>query len=244
MDKSLWNRIKPQRKTARGKHGQTDSVANRGAACKREKPKKASIPLGYVDPGLSSGASMRRGIFRSPKSMHLLIVTKKAAQNGGKASPRGLLRAGSLILPCAIGSSGICHDKREGDGATPAGRWQLLDGFYRGDRIPRPRAWRLFQPLKRDMGWCDAPGSPSYNRPVKLPFSAGHENLWRDDALYDLVIVLGYNLYPRREGRGSAIFLHCARADFAPTAGCVALQPADLRRLLPLLSAKTTMIVR
>ncbi len=110
--------------------------------------------------------------------------------------------------------------------------------------MPRPRAWRLFQPLKRDMGWCDAPGSPSYNRPVKLPFSAGHENLWRDDALYDLVIVLGYNLYPRREGRGSAIFLHCARADFAPTAGCVALQPADLRRLLPLLSAKTTMIVR
>jgi L,D-peptidoglycan transpeptidase YkuD (ErfK/YbiS/YcfS/YnhG family) len=169
---------------------------------------------------------------------------KKAGKSDGQALIMGQLQAGALTVPCAIGARGILHDKREGDRATPAGAWPLLNGFYRPDRGPRPKAWQPLQPLRPDMGWCDDPASPVYNRPVHLPFGAGHELMWRDDGLYDVVIVLGYNLHPRRKNRGSAIFLHCARQDLGPTAGCIALRPADLRRLLPRLSAKTVLIVR
>jgi L,D-peptidoglycan transpeptidase YkuD (ErfK/YbiS/YcfS/YnhG family) len=93
-------------------------------------------------------------------------------------------------------------------------------------------------------GWCDDPESACYNRAVCLPFGAAHERLWRPDRLYDLVVVLAYNIHPRRKGRGSAIFLHCARPDFAPTEGCIALAFEDLRRLLPRLSRNTVLIIR
>jgi L,D-peptidoglycan transpeptidase YkuD (ErfK/YbiS/YcfS/YnhG family) len=176
--------------------------------------------------------------------MTQLVVMKKASKSDGQAIIQGHLRIGPVTMPCAIGASGILHDKREGDRATPAGTWPLLHGFYRADRGPRPKAWRPLEMLRQDMGWCDDPASALYNRPVRLPFSAGHEIMWRDDGLYDVVIVLGHNLHPRRKTRGSAIFLHCARDDLAPTAGCIALRPEDLRRLLPRLSAKTVLIVR
>jgi len=176
--------------------------------------------------------------------MRLLIVTKKAVTETGQTAHRGHLRVGALSLPCAIGGAGIFQDKREGDRATPAGAWPLLAGYYRADRGPRPRAWQVLTPLRRNMGWCDDPLSPSYNRPVPLPFSGSCELMWRDDGLYDIVIVLGHNLHPRRKNRGSAIFLHCARDGFVPTAGCIALRASDLRRLLPRLSANTVMIVR
>ncbi len=99
-------------------------------------------------------------------------------------------------------------------------------------------------PIKPGDGWCDDPGSPSYNRRVALPCRASHEKLWRRDRLYDLVTVLGYNIHPRRKYRGSAIFLHCAAPDFAPTEGCVALRYDDLRRLLPRLSRKAMLTIR
>lgn len=142
---------------------------------------------------------------------------------------------------CTAGKTGISHRKAEGDKATPAGAYRLLYGYYRGDRGARPRCAIPLKPLRRDDGWCDDPGSPRYNRPVRLPSKPSHEDLWRQDGLYDLILVLDYNLQPRRRGKGSAIFLHCARtgihaSDFKPTLGCVALRQADLRRLLPRLS--------
>jgi L,D-peptidoglycan transpeptidase YkuD (ErfK/YbiS/YcfS/YnhG family) len=176
--------------------------------------------------------------------MRFLVVTKKAAPQKPGTGFHGHLRAGMLTFPCAIGGAGIRRDKREGDRATPAGIWPLLGGFFRADRVPRPQAWPELTSLRRDMGWCDDPLSSSYNRLVRLPFSGSHEIMWRDDGLYDVVIVLGHNLYPRRKNRGSAIFLHCARDDFAPTAGCVAVRRADLLRLLPRLSPKTVLIVK
>ncbi len=94
--------------------------------------------------------------------------------------------------------------------------------------------------MRRQDGWCDAVSDRNYNRPVQHPYSASAERLWRDDALYDLVIVLGYNDHPRRQGLGSAIFMHVARPDYAPTEGCIALRPADLRRFLGLLRPDTT----
>jgi L,D-peptidoglycan transpeptidase YkuD (ErfK/YbiS/YcfS/YnhG family) len=143
-----------------------------------------------------------------------------------------------------LGRGGVRRDKREGDHASPAGSWRFLLGFYRADRRLARSPGLPMRPIRRDQGWCDDPESPLYNRLVAWPFDRSHENLWRDDDLYDLVIVLDYNIRPRRKQRGSAIFLHCARPGFAPTEGCVALQRDDLRRLLPRLSRKTVLTIR
>lgn len=148
------------------------------------------------------------------------------------------------MVRCALGRAGIRHAKREGDCATPAGSFRLLGGFFRPDKVAR-QAWRLpLHPIGRGDGWCDDPDSALYNRRVRLPFRAGHEKLWRKDRLYDLVLVLDYNIYPRRRYRGSAIFLHCARPDLAPTEGCVALRAGDLRRLLPRLSRDAVLTIK
>jgi len=156
----------------------------------------------------------------------------------------GRLHAGPLVIACALGRAGIRHAKKEGDHATPAGEFRLLAGFFRADIVLR-RAWSLpMRPVRPNDGWCDDPESAAYNRHVTLPYKGGHEKLWRADHLYDLVIVLDYNNRPRRKNRGSAIFLHCARPDLAPTEGCVALRPDDLRRLLPRLAKKAVLTIR
>jgi L,D-peptidoglycan transpeptidase YkuD (ErfK/YbiS/YcfS/YnhG family) len=122
--------------------------------------------------------------------------------------------------------------KREGDGATPVGSWELREVFYRADRVRRPHTRLPVTPLRKDAGWCDAPDDRNYNRPVTLPYPARAECLWRADRLYDLLVVFEYNTRPRVRHRGSAIFLHVASAHLAPTEGCIALAPAHLLRLL------------
>jgi len=124
---------------------------------------------------------------------------------------------------CATGRGGVTRAKREGDGATPIGRWPLRRVLYRPDRLAAPATRLPCAAVDPRDGWCDDPEHPAYNRPVKLPFAASHEVLWRDDGLYDVVVVLGHNDDPPVPGAGSAIFLHVARPDHAPTAGCVAL---------------------
>lgn len=134
------------------------------------------------------------------------------------------------------------NDKREGDGKTPLGRWKILNLYYRADRITIPNNLSIeAYPIEEDMGWCDDSNHPLYNQAVTLPFEAGHERLYRDDACYDLLLVLDYNLNPIIKGKGSAIFLHIARevkeaADYAPTEGCVALSKNDLLTMLPFLN--------
>jgi L,D-peptidoglycan transpeptidase YkuD (ErfK/YbiS/YcfS/YnhG family) len=144
---------------------------------------------------------------------------------------------GRLVWPggrvrCALGAGGLRADKREGDGATPAGTFALREVLYRPDRIEEPATGLPVRALDPADGWCDDPRDPAYNRPVRLPHPARHERLWRDDPLYDLLAVIGYNDAPPITGAGSAIFLHVARADYGPTEGCVALALADLRALL------------
>jgi L,D-peptidoglycan transpeptidase YkuD (ErfK/YbiS/YcfS/YnhG family) len=178
------------------------------------------------------------------KSKHLLAkLTLRLAKGpaGDGRTRRGHLQAGSITLPCALGKAGISRFKREGDQATPTGSFRLLHGYYRHDRGPRPQSAIPLIPLRPNSGWCDAPDSSLYNRPLTLPATQSHEEMWRQDGLYNLVLVLDYNLHPRRRGKGSAIFLHCARTgpgprDLKPTLGCVALHQADLRRLLPRLA--------
>lgn len=135
---------------------------------------------------------------------------------------------------CALGPSGViaARDKREGDGATPLGLLPIRRVLYRPDRGPLPPTDLPATPIAPDDGWCDAPDDAAYNQPVKLPYPASAERMWRDDGLYDLVVVLGYNDDPPKAGRGSAIFLHLAKPDYAPTQGCVALSPPDLEAVL------------
>jgi L,D-peptidoglycan transpeptidase YkuD (ErfK/YbiS/YcfS/YnhG family) len=141
-------------------------------------------------------------------------------------------------FPCALGRAGIvpATAKREGDGGTPEGPLPLRRLLFRADRLARPACAVPAEPIAPDDGWCDAPDDPAYNRMVRLPFAASHERLWREDALYDLVGVLGWNDDPPAPGRGSAIFLHLARPDLSATEGCVALALRDLLAVLPGLS--------
>jgi L,D-peptidoglycan transpeptidase YkuD (ErfK/YbiS/YcfS/YnhG family) len=135
---------------------------------------------------------------------------------------------------CALGRSGVtpAEAKREGDGKTPLGEWPLRRVLYRADHGGAPQTALETQAIMPDDGWCDAPEDPSYNRPIRLPYPASAERLWRDDRLYDLVVVLGHNDDPVTPGRGSAIFLHLASHDYRTTEGCMAIRRPDLEALL------------
>jgi L,D-peptidoglycan transpeptidase YkuD (ErfK/YbiS/YcfS/YnhG family) len=149
-------------------------------------------------------------------------------------TPSGRLRFQGESMRCALGKGGVlpAARKQEGDGATPAARLPLRRVLYRADRGPGPACAVAVEPLAPEDGWCDDPADRAYNRPIRLPFEARHEALWRADAVYDIIGILGWNDSPVERGRGSAIFLHLARPDFSPTEGCIALAPLDLRRLL------------
>lgn len=159
----------------------------------------------------------------------------------GKRS-QGLINAGGVVFPCALGRGGISSAKREGDGATPLARMRVLSGYFRRGRFPM-RSPLTLKAISPDLGWCEVPDDRNYNRPVRIPYGASHERMQRDDRLYDAVIVLDWNIRPRRRGRGSAIFFHLARPGFTPTQGCVAVSRAVMARLLPLLSRQSVLQV-
>jgi L,D-peptidoglycan transpeptidase YkuD (ErfK/YbiS/YcfS/YnhG family) len=152
---------------------------------------------------------------------------------------RGLLLAGPLCIPAVLGRSGIKANKREGDGATPKGRFRLVALWWRADRGPRPASLLPAHRIDRALAWCEDPGDPRYNRPFRRSANEPGDRLWRDDRLYDLVIELSHNTRPRVARRGSAVFLHVARPDRSPTAGCVALEAGALKRLLARLGPRT-----
>ena len=159
------------------------------------------------------------------------------------ASTRGVLLAGGLRVACALGRSGRNHRKKEGDGSTPVGCWKLQQLRYRGDRCLPPRTGLRTHRMTAAEGWCDGPADRNYNRPVRLPYPASHEALYRDDALYDLLVVLSHNRLPRVHGLGSAIFFHLADEKFDPTAGCVAVSRRDMIRVLALCGPKTVLAI-
>ncbi len=136
-------------------------------------------------------------------------------------------------MRAALGRGGVTNGKREGDGATPAGIFNLRCLWYRPDRLARPATHLSCFPIDPNSGWSDDPGDAAYNRPVLLPHPGRHERLWRDDGVYDLIVPLGYNDDPVTPGLGSAIFLHIAHGDYCPTEGCVAIARDDLLAILP-----------
>jgi len=150
----------------------------------------------------------------------------------------GLLKQGlggpARVYKSAFGRGGmIAADlKREGDGASPIGIWPLRRVFYRTDRIEKPVTGVAIEPICKDHVWCDDPAHNSYNQLVKLPFTASHEKMWREDNVYDVVVELGHNDTPPVPGLGSAIFMHVAKPDYSPTHGCIALAVEDLLAVL------------
>ncbi len=146
----------------------------------------------------------------------------------GRVLAAGRMILGNATYRVALGRAGIVPHKQEGDGGTPAGLLALRKILYRADRLQRPQAAVPVEPIAPTDGWCDDPGHRDYNRMICLPHEAHHEALWRRDPIYDVVGVLGWNDRPVERGRGSAIFLHVARPDFAPTEGCVAMGLGDL----------------
>ncbi len=154
-----------------------------------------------------------------------LLVTQQSGH-------RGTLVYDGAAVPCALGPGGIRAAKQEGDGVTPAGRFPLRAVHYRADRIPRPVSGLPVSEIARHDGWCDDPADPAYNRPVTLPYPASAEHMWRDDAVYDLLVVIGHNDDPVRPGAGSAIFMHLVNTEFGPTGGCVALEYGPLKEIV------------
>ena len=142
------------------------------------------------------------------------------------------LSFGNKSYVCAVGKNGFVLDKKEGDLCSPIGEFALRQVFYRADKMSAPTTALPVTAITQNDGWCDAPTNYAYNQLVKLPFEASHEKLWRDDDLYDVVVVLGYNDAPIIPYKGSAIFMHIAKPDYAGTEGCIALKREDLLNVL------------
>jgi L,D-peptidoglycan transpeptidase YkuD (ErfK/YbiS/YcfS/YnhG family) len=146
-------------------------------------------------------------------------------------------------VPCALGYGGIAVKQGEGDGITPVGNFDLLNVMVRNDRLALPETALGVSTINKNDGWCDDPASPDYNRPITLPYSAGHEQLYRDDALYDVIVVVDYNRIKPVAGKGSAIFIHVAEPVYSPTEGCVALVLNDLLELLKACDSDTRLVI-
>ncbi len=152
------------------------------------------------------------------------------------ATADGFIDIGGRRVRCALGKSGVkpAADKREGDGASPAGIWPIRRVLYRPGRGAPPVTAFDLQPISQHDGWCDDPKDPAYNRPVYLPYPASAEHMWLESGVYDIVVILGHNDDPVVPDMGSAIFLHLSTPDYSPTAGCVAIPRAELEALLKL----------
>jgi L,D-peptidoglycan transpeptidase YkuD (ErfK/YbiS/YcfS/YnhG family) len=169
---------------------------------------------------------------------HIIVTSDPAAPQ------RGTVRYGAHTWPCILGRSGIVAHKQEGDGGTPVGTFPLRRVVYRADRLPAPETILSVSAIAGDDGWCDDPADAAYNRPVKLPYAASTETMSRDDGLYDVVVIVGHNDDPVVPKAGSAIFMHIAEDNGAPTAGCVALAREDLLSLLRALRPGAALEIR
>ena len=177
---------------------------------------------------------------RNRGSGPLSAIRVKAAAGNPR---RGWLTAGGLTIPVALGRGGILANKREGDGGTPRGRFRPRQLWWRGDRHSRPKA---FLPARRigDMdAWCEDPGDRHYNQWIRRGEGEGGDRLKRADHLYDFIIEIDHNTRPRIAGRGSAVFLHLARDNFGPTAGCVSMTKAAMLHLLRRIGPRTRIII-
>ena len=155
----------------------------------------------------------------------------------------GILIIGARRFDCTLGRTGVAIEKKEGDGKTPVGTYPLRYLLYRADRLEKPETGLPSEILAADTGWCEDPAHADYNKQVKLPHDSVVDRMTRDDNLYDLTVVIGYNDGPVTAGKGSAIFMHLARPDWTPTAGCVGLKKEDLLEVLKLCDSSSLITV-
>jgi L,D-peptidoglycan transpeptidase YkuD (ErfK/YbiS/YcfS/YnhG family) len=151
----------------------------------------------------------------------------------------GYLEYKNLKFRCALGKAGIKKKKKEGDNITPEGTFKIIRVYYRRDKIKNISTLIKKKEIKKKIGWCDDPVSSFYNKEIKLPSKFSHEKLYRKDNLYDLILVLNYNINPIIKNKGSAIFIHIAKKNYKPTAGCIALKKRDLVELLKKIKKNT-----
>jgi L,D-peptidoglycan transpeptidase YkuD (ErfK/YbiS/YcfS/YnhG family) len=170
-----------------------------------------------------------------------LSLVRIAAAAGN--SRRGWLTAGGRSIPVALGRGGIRANKREGDGGTPRGTFRPLRLWWRADRSPRPKTLLPARAIRGEDGWCEDPADRHYNQPVRLAHGRDGDRLTRGDHLYDFIVEIDHNTRPRVAGRGSAVFLHLARDNFGPTAGCVSMTRGAMLQLLRRLGPQTRIVI-
>ena len=156
---------------------------------------------------------------------------------------RGWLAADGWVVPVALGRGGILANKREGDGGTPRGVYHPLRLWWRADRFRRPTTFLPTRPIRPEDGWCEDPADRHYNLPIRLGRDHAGDRLTREDHLYDFIVEIDHNARPRIAGRGSAVFLHLARPNFSPTAGCVSMTKASMLRLLRRMGPQTKIVI-
>ena len=158
--------------------------------------------------------------------MHILIKNNSLTFNNYK-------------VKCALGKRGIGTKKKEGDQITPRGSYKIKGILYRRDKIKNLRTKLIKKAINKKMGWCDDPKSKKYNQLVKLPSKFNFEKLYRNDELYDIIIILNFNTNPIKKNKGSAIFIHVAKNNYSPTKGCIAIKRNDIKKLVREINRKT-----
>ena len=142
-------------------------------------------------------------------------------------------------IKCAVGKRGITDKKLEGDNKTPSGIFRFISIFYRKDRISIAKSHLQKVVIKKNMGWCDDSNSKFYNNLIKFPFLCSAEKLWLTENIYDIIVIISYNINPTIKKKGSAIFLHIAKKNYTPTKGCVAISKKDMKLLIGKINYKT-----
>ena len=162
--------------------------------------------------------------------MHILINKKNLTYKNYK-------------VKCALGKRGIGLKRKEGDLITPKGKFRVKYILYRKDRIKKISTTLRRIEIKKNTGWCDDPSSKEYNKLIKLPSVYSFEKLYKKDNIYDIILVLNYNMSPIVKNKGSAIFIHVAKKNYKKTEGCVALKKVHLLRILKDLKKNTKVII-
>ncbi len=156
----------------------------------------------------------------------------------------GQLKYKNLKFKCALGKAGIGKKNIEGDNITPKGTYRIIQIYYRKDRIKKISSSFKLNKITKSMGWCDDPSSKKYNQLIRLPTKYSHEKLYQKNNIYDLLLVIDYNMNPVVVNKGSAIFIHVAKKNYKPTAGCIALKKRDILKLIKILKLNTKILIK
>ena len=156
----------------------------------------------------------------------------------------GQLKYKNLKFKCALGKAGIGKKNIEGDNITPKGTYRIIQIYYRKDRVKKISSSFKLNKITKSMGWCDDPSSKKYNQLIRLPTKYSHEKLYQKNNIYDLLLVIDYNMNPVVINKGSAIFIHVAKKNYKPTAGCIALKKRDILKLIKILKLNTKILIK